>query len=69
MSSIFKVTSPEVPPPDNPVPAVTAVMSPLPPPPPPEIVIVFVAPVPVASTPDPTKFRVVATVANATPSS
>ncbi len=32
----------------------------LPPPPPPEIVIVLVAPVPEATTPDPTKLSVVA---------
>ena len=29
VESIFKVTAPEVPPPDNPVPAVTAVISPV----------------------------------------
>ena len=38
-------------------------------PPPPGIVIVFVAPVPEAVTPEPTKFRVVADVDNAEPSS
>ena len=40
-----------------------------PPPPPPAIVMVFVAPVPDATTPDPTKSNVVATVDNALPSS
>ena len=39
MFARFKVTSPEVPPPDNPVPAVTPVMSP-PPPEPPVMLIV-----------------------------
>ena len=41
----------------------------VPPPPPPAIVIVFVAPLPVASTPEPTKFNVVALVDNDEPSS
>ena len=39
------------------------------PPPPPEIVIVFSAPVPEAVTPEPTKFKVVAAVDKALPSS
>ena len=38
-------------------------------PPPPAIVIVFTAPVPLATTPDPTKLRVVALVDSAEPSS
>ena len=38
-------------------------------PPPPEIVIVLVAPVPDATTPDPTKLSVVPVVDNAEPSS
>ena len=36
---------------------------------PPDIVIVLVAPLPVASTPDPTKFKIVAAVDNEEPSS
>ena len=40
-----------------------------PPPPPPDIVIVLVAPVPDATTPEPTKLRVVAAVDNEEPSS
>ena len=39
------------------------------PPPPPEMVIVLVAPVPVATTPAPTKFNVVPVVDNEVPSS
>ena len=45
------------------------IASPVPPPPPPVIVIVLVAPEPVAVTPVPTKFIVVAAVVRGVPSS